>query len=166
MDTSQEQATGETKHPTILKWSVCMGLDWQVSALLCIERSAILSNLLQLHDLMAGEGALHVRRWFLHLQLITFPISQMQFTISFKIAHQFLWLACWLLTEQQIMAHTNQQHKLVSSLLPLLRSGVDLPLSSWRSWPPFVSGNGHNGSSYTLIAGITGCIYTYHSIYV
>lgn len=38
-----------------------MGLDGQVYALLSSERSAIFFNLLQLHDLMAGEGVLHAQ---------------------------------------------------------------------------------------------------------
>jgi len=41
-----------------------MGLDCQVYALLCTERSAILLNLLQRHDLMSGESALHAQCWF------------------------------------------------------------------------------------------------------
>lgn len=104
-----------------------MGLDCQVCALLCTERSAILLNLLQLHDLLAGESALHAQCWFPQHQLTTLPISQMQFTISLRL---LIISDDWhtdSLTENQIMVHANQQPKLLSTLLPFLGSGTFFP---------------------------------------
>lgn len=69
---------------------------WSLLSSLCTstQQSAILLNLLWLHVLMVGEGALLAWCLFPLLQLIALPIIHMQFRISFQIGYHFSHLAC------------------------------------------------------------------------
>lgn len=106
--------------------SLCSFVHW---------RFAILLNLLQLHDLLAGESTLHAQCWFPQLQLTTLPISQMQFTISLRLLIISDDWQADSLAENQITAHTNQRHKLLWTLLPFLGSGTFFPFSPGEVGP-------------------------------